>query len=109
MWACEILAYLILGVGSLGIVAGFLILVGSYRLGRPGAVIAAGLSLVLTMVVVASFALAQFLALPAVLQSDASYSFPPALLALGLSTVLMLSGAALSFKTPRRRTKRDGW
>jgi hypothetical protein len=108
----RILAYLILGVGSLGIVTGFLILVGSYRLGMPGAVIAAVLSLVLTMVVVASFALAQFLALPAVLQSAASYSsysFPPALLALGASTALMFGGTALSFKKPRRGTKRDGW
>jgi hypothetical protein len=105
----RILAYLMLGVGSLGIVAGFLILIGSYRLGMPGAVIAAVLSLVLTMVVGASFAFAQFLALPAVLHTDASYSFPPALLALGVSTVLMFGGIVLSFKKPRRGTKRDGW
>jgi hypothetical protein len=105
----RILAYLMLGVGSLGIVAGFLILVGSYRLGMPGAVIAAVLSLVLTMVVGASFAFAQFFALPAVLHTDASYSFPPALLALGVSTVLMFGGIVLSFKKPRRGTKRDGW
>lgn len=77
----------------------------------PGAVLASASALVLTMVVVASYAFAQFLGLglPALLGSNPSYSSPPAILALGLSTAFMLVGAALSFKTSRRRTQRRDW
>lgn len=107
----RIVAYLTMGVGSLGVVAGCLILGGWYRFGVPGAVLASGSALVLTMVVVASYAFAQFLGLglPALLGSNPSYSSPPAILALGLSTAFMLVGAALSFKTSRRRTQRRDW
>jgi hypothetical protein len=106
----RLLAYLMLAVGSLGLVAGLLMLAGSNRLGIPGAVIASGLALVLSMVVVASFAFAQFLALPALHLSDAEYlSFPPALLVLGISTVLTVAGTGLSLRTHgRRRSTTDG-
>ena len=57
----RIVAYFMMGAGSLGVVAAFLLLGGWYRFGVLGAVIASGLALVLTMVVVASYAFAQFL------------------------------------------------
>ena len=103
----RILAYVIMGVGILGVVAGLSILMGASRLGVPGAVTASIAGVMLTMAVVAGMAFAQMLGLPLVLSggADYSYSFFPALAALAAATVLMVGGAILSVshrRDPRR-------
>jgi hypothetical protein len=97
----RILAYVIIGVGILGVIAGLGILKGSTRLAVPGTVAASIIALMLTMAVVASIAFAQMLGLawiPASLSwgVGTGYSFPPALVALVAATVLMLGGAFLT-------------
>jgi hypothetical protein len=97
----RILAYVIIGVGILGVIAGLGILKGSTRLAVPGAVAASIIALMLTMAVVASIAFAQMLGLAWIPASlgwgvGTGYSFPPALVALVAATVLMLGGAFLT-------------
>lgn len=101
----RILAYIVIGVGILGVIAGVGILKGSTRLAVPGAVAASIIALVLTMAVVASIAFAQMLGLgiPAFISVvGAGYSFAPALVALVAATVLMLGGAFLSLRSSSR-------
>jgi hypothetical protein len=103
------LAYVILGVGILGIVGGVGFLVGEPRLGVSSAVAASIVAFMVTMAVVAGIAFAQMLGLglPALLRSDPGYSFPSALIALAVATILMLGGTILSLRTrtPRRPSR----
>jgi hypothetical protein len=99
----RILAYLIIGVGILGVLASLGILAGSSKMGVVSAVLASVLGLGLALSIFASLAIAQMLVFPYILSFDGGYSFPPALAALVVAAGSMLAGTILMLRIPNSR------